>query len=698
MNKFLLTLFLATSVFAADSGNRAGGPPGPQGIQGIQGIPGTNGTNGSNGSAGATGATGPQGIQGIAGATGSAGSTGATGATGATGPSGVVAATAPILYNSGTQTVSSTQADTSHDGYLGQTDFNLFFAKEPAISSSTSLKYWRGDKTFQTLDTSVVPENTNLYWTQGRFDTAFGLKSTSSLSEGSNLYFTNARVDTEFDTRLATKSTSNLTEGSNLYYTDLRAQQAINASLTAQEFYVSQDNGNDANGCTFVAQCKTIGRAVTVANAVSAYYKQSVIHVSPSIGTNGYNENVTLNQQGVNLVCNNPVQNTRACLIKGQFVVDLSSSTGGVNFSAGSNEVYVAGFVLNTSGANNVLTFSGSSFQRLALINSYVQSSSGAGSALSATNDATNVVKSTLAAWDTTFENNSSSVATITQTGGRVWNFGTQGLIQNDNASGHSLDQSGTTSFIANITTIVGEINVTDNTAQMALNLSTINSGSNPCIVSPSSPSTGFLTLSDWGCTSSATNSVTGSGIAVLAGASSSRLSSSGDIIPTVTQAVVPGFPKGETQLGAGAVSGTNVLLSIKGGHIKVAGTAPTTTLSGNAGTGGSPACTITNGTDTDGKISLKTGTSAYSSGTQCSINFNLAFGVAPICTFSPSNAAASAAWVSQQLNFPDASTTVQTINAGAAFASQVTATFHYHCEESQYWDTEESTWGNPSL
>lgn len=48
---------------------------------------------GADGATGATGPTGPTGPQ------------GATGATGPQGPSGVVTATAPITYNSGTQTV-----------------------------------------------------------------------------------------------------------------------------------------------------------------------------------------------------------------------------------------------------------------------------------------------------------------------------------------------------------------------------------------------------------------------------------------------------------------------------------------------------------------------------------------------------------------------------------------------------------------
>ena len=33
--------------------------------------------------------------------------------------------------------------------------------KEPSIAAGTTLKYWRGDKTWQTLDTSVVPSTTD---------------------------------------------------------------------------------------------------------------------------------------------------------------------------------------------------------------------------------------------------------------------------------------------------------------------------------------------------------------------------------------------------------------------------------------------------------------------------------------------------------------------------------------------------------
>jgi hypothetical protein len=91
-----------------------------------------------------------------------------------------------------------------------------------------------------TLDTSIVPENTNLYWTTARgesmFDTRLATKSTSDVQEGSNLYYTTARVNSDFDTRLATKDTDSLSEGvSNLYYTTARVNSDFDTRLATKD-------------------------------------------------------------------------------------------------------------------------------------------------------------------------------------------------------------------------------------------------------------------------------------------------------------------------------------------------------------------------------------------------------------------------------------------------------------------------------
>ena len=78
--------------------------------------------------------------------------------------------------------------------------------------------------------TSVVAEGSNLYYTQGRFDSAFAAKTTTNLTEGTNLYFTTARGDANFATNFATKTTTNLPEGSNLYFTNARARTALSVT------------------------------------------------------------------------------------------------------------------------------------------------------------------------------------------------------------------------------------------------------------------------------------------------------------------------------------------------------------------------------------------------------------------------------------------------------------------------------------
>jgi hypothetical protein len=69
-------------------------------------------------------------------------------------------------------TIYMQSADATWPGVLTAADWSTFNSKEPAIAAGTALQYWRGDKTWQTLDTAAVPENTNLYFTNGRAQSA----------------------------------------------------------------------------------------------------------------------------------------------------------------------------------------------------------------------------------------------------------------------------------------------------------------------------------------------------------------------------------------------------------------------------------------------------------------------------------------------------------------------------------------------
>ncbi|WP_408098960.1 hypothetical protein ACJVC5_08580 [Peredibacter sp. HCB2-198] len=67
---------------------------------------------------------------------------------------------------------SITNADISATAAIDQTKINglaaSFTAKQDFINAGTNLQYWRGDKSWQTLNTTVVPEGTNEYFTPAK--------------------------------------------------------------------------------------------------------------------------------------------------------------------------------------------------------------------------------------------------------------------------------------------------------------------------------------------------------------------------------------------------------------------------------------------------------------------------------------------------------------------------------------------------
>jgi hypothetical protein len=124
--------------------------------------------------------------------------------------------------------------------YYTQGRFDSAFAAKSTtnLAEGTNL-YWttaRGNVNFATnlaaSTTTNLAEGTNLYFTNQRFDSRFGTKTTTDLTEGTNLYYTQARFNTAFDA----KTTTDLDEGTNLYYTDARARLALSSSATGLSY------------------------------------------------------------------------------------------------------------------------------------------------------------------------------------------------------------------------------------------------------------------------------------------------------------------------------------------------------------------------------------------------------------------------------------------------------------------------------
>lgn len=182
-------------------------------------------------------------------------------------------------------------------------------------------------------------------------------------------------------------------------------------------------------------------------------------------------------------------------------------------------------------------------------------------------------------------------------------------------------------------------------------------------------------TLTDYG--SSFRCNLSSSGTATLNGSNViGTLTNTG----TLTQ---PGLFTIRTLLaGDGAVNGTNTAVVTKDRHFKsTMTTVPTATVNANAGTGAT--CTLANSTDSAGTVTLVTGSvGTPTTGTQCTINFNKAYGVAPRCVFAPANSTAGSNLVLFFIGTP--TTTTQPFSFGVAGGTTSTYVYNYSCEETQ--------------
>jgi hypothetical protein len=91
-----------------------------------------------------------------------------SGASGGTVTNVSVSGPLSVATPTSTPAISISQANTTTSGYLSSADWNTFNSKEGTIAGGTATQFYRGDKSWQTLDSSVVPENVNLYFTNAR--------------------------------------------------------------------------------------------------------------------------------------------------------------------------------------------------------------------------------------------------------------------------------------------------------------------------------------------------------------------------------------------------------------------------------------------------------------------------------------------------------------------------------------------------
>jgi hypothetical protein len=257
-----------------------------------------------------------------------------------------------------TQQLSLQLASGSQNGALSSTDWNTFNSKENAITAGTTAQYFRGDKTFQTLNTAAVPESGNLYFTNARaiasvltgytsgagtISAADSILSAIQKLNGNIGALVTGVSSVNGQTGAVTLTTSNIAEGTNLYFTQARVSANTDVAANTAARHAAVTLGT-ANGLSLNTQQLSLGLASAgVTGALSGTDWTTFNNKQAALNGTGF-----VKISGTTISYDNSTYLTTAAAASTYLALAGGTMTGNINWTA--NDVGLT-WSRNTDGA-----------------------------------------------------------------------------------------------------------------------------------------------------------------------------------------------------------------------------------------------------------------------------------------------------------------------------------------------------------
>lgn len=232
--------------------------------------------------------------------------------------------------------VTNNSLSTTLGGYTTTTALNAGLAgKENTISAGTTGQYWRGDKTWQTLNTTSVTEGTNLYYTDTR--------ARSSVSAGTGIGYNST---TGVITNTSPDQVVSLNSGTGISVTGTYPSFTVSSSVAAPTINNSVSRTFNSNYTVSSTRMSIVNYSVSISVTNPLLAGNSTASVFLEYSTNSGSTWITASQvsntSGVGLAVAVAITNSQGSVLTGYIpanaLVRLRTTTSGT-----ASVTYVAG-------------------------------------------------------------------------------------------------------------------------------------------------------------------------------------------------------------------------------------------------------------------------------------------------------------------------------------------------------------------